>query len=25
LLGFDPINFGRMGDRYLKRKFGYQK
>lgn len=24
LLGFDPINHGKMGDRYLKRKFGYQ-
>ncbi len=25
LLGFDPINFGRMGDRYLINRFGYQK
>lgn len=25
LLGFDPINYGRMGDRYLRNRFGYQK
>lgn len=25
LLGIDPINYGSMGDRYLKGKFGYQK
>jgi tripartite-type tricarboxylate transporter receptor subunit TctC len=24
-LGFDPINYGRMGDRYLIHRFGYQK
>lgn len=25
LLGFDPINYGKMGDRYLRKRFGYQK
>lgn len=24
LLGFDSINYGKMGDRYLKHKFGYK-